>query len=265
MREFGYPLARARRVRARRAAFGGSSVLLCAALALIFVAPDEVRRPGSSVAPTLDVTAAQAMAPVPLPRRPVALPSDRVMTASNDILGGGQAPDVWSTPVQAEPEPQVAEAAEVTETGPLASPELEAAILDEAPAPNMLFEHASLIDRQVDISAPSPAVAVPNGVAAPAPLSMRSLAGKWAAHPAACSSREKRTAYLPLTIDQRGAKAGGASCSFRRTAQDGNRWSVSATCTDAKESWDAHVRLVLAGNKLTWTSERGSQTYTRCR
>jgi hypothetical protein len=65
-------------------------------------------------------------------------------------------------------------------------------------------------------------------------------------------------------LSERGAKAGGASCSFRRTDQQGNRWVVAATCKDGSETWNANVRLVLAGSKLTWSSERGTQTYSRC-
>jgi hypothetical protein len=256
MREFEYPLARAKRVRARRAGFGGYSLLLCAGLAFIFVAPHESRTPGAAPSPGLEVAPAQAMAPPP--RRSVSLPADRVMTASVEILGGQQAADIWSTPFQAE-EPAIP----VVEAP---APEIQAvlAAAEESPAPSILFEHTSLVDQALPIEG-GRAAASPATPSSVPPLSMRSLSGKWAPHPAACSERNKRTAFLPLTIDERGARAGTASCSFRRTDQDGNRWSVNATCTDASETWNAHVRLVLAGSKLTWSSERGTQTYTRCR
>ena len=245
-------------MRARKAAFGGYSLLLCAGLAFIFVAPDESRTPGLSPSTGLEVSPAQAMAPSP--RRPVPLPIDRVMTASVEVLGRFQAPDVWSTPLDLD-EPGVEDTGSVSPGEAAASDTAERA--PESP-PGLLFEQTSLIEQPVAIDrAPAPAARVTVG--APPSLSFRSIAGKWASHPSACSgSAKRRTAHLPLTIDQRGARAGGASCSFRRTAQDGNRWSVAATCTSDSETWDANVRLVLAGNKLTWSSERGAQTYTRC-
>ncbi|NNM70861.1 hypothetical protein [Enterovirga aerilata] len=263
MREFEYPLARARRIRARRAVFGGSSSLLvCAALALIFLTPDEGRRTGSSPSPALEVAPAQAMAPATA-RLP--LPADRVMTIAPAILEGGQAPDIWSTPLKAEPTVETAALSPEMAVPALPQAEEPAAGADTEP-PRLLFEHASLVDQPVAIEGRNPAgLAVLVAASAPAPLTFASVAGRWASHPSACSDRKGRSAYLPLLIDERGAKAGGASCSFRRTAQDGNRWSVTAACADATERWDAHVRLVLAGNRLTWSSERGTQTYTRCR
>ena len=245
-------------MRARKAAFGGYSLLLCAGLAFIFVAPDESRTPGAASSPSLDVSPAQAM--VPSARRPIALPIDRVMTASVDVLGRSQAPDIWSTPLQlGEPE---TEATASVVPGDEPAPDTAERAPDSPPSP--LFELTSLIEQPVATEGARPSSARAT-VAVPATLSFRSVAGKWASNRAACSERgSKRTALLPLTIDQRGARAGGASCSFRRTEQAGNRWSVAATCTSDTESWNANVRLVLAGNKLTWSSERGAQTYTRC-
>jgi len=190
-----------------------------------------------------------------------------MMTAPADILGGQQAPDVWSTPLQVDyaarevaaadaPEPQVV--AEAPARG------IEALIPVAADIPEpVVIEHTSLSERPLPDEEKRVAAASPATSSAAAP-SLRPLAGKWAPHPAACSG-SKNTAFLPLTISERGARAGSSSCSFKRTAQDGNRWVVSATCTDAAVTWKANVRLALAGSKLTWSSERGSQVYTRCR
>jgi hypothetical protein len=38
-----------------------------------------------------------------------------------------------------------------------------------------------------------------------------------------------------------------------------------ATCSDQRSRWTANVRLEIRGDRLTWSSERGSQTYVRCR
>jgi hypothetical protein len=336
MREFEYPLVRAGRVRARRATSGSTALLFCAALTFMFVSPEESRSPGAPPSPKLDVMPAQAMAPAP--RRPVLLPSDRVMTASAEVLGGQIAPDVWSTPLRtgeaeppaAIPEPAVAERAPdpaeptgrsllfepaslaeqtvpmdgadtvagtvaqaavanappavrpAMTTGtvtPRAAPPPEAAAAPAAPAPEpapaptpvTANTPARAVARPVATAALAlptvpPAVPVPAPAAAPPPepVTLRSLAGRWAPDRASCSERNRRGAFLPLTLSERGAKAGGASCSFRRTDQQGNRWVVAATCKDGSETWNANVRLVLAGSKLTWSSERGTQTYSRC-
>ncbi|MDB5558698.1 MAG: hypothetical protein JWQ36_1632 [Enterovirga sp.] len=256
MRSLEYPLARARRVRATRPALGPYSLLLCAALAFIFMGSDDGRRQGSPPTATLEVAPAQAMAPSP--RRVVAVPADRVLAVPAAVSGGTQAPDIWSTPLAAaepeadQPEPAMPEAA---------------GALTEAPAlppPSLLFEQTSLIEQPVAINGAPPRAAAPAAPAPGAPLSLKSLAGRWAPHPAACPGGTKRTAYVPLTLDERGARTGEASCAFRRTEQDGSRWHIAATCTDANESWNANVRLALAGTELTWSSGRGTQTYSRC-
>jgi hypothetical protein len=93
---------------------------------------------------------------------------------------------------------------------------------------------------------------------------IESFVGKWAGHRSACSSKNKKTAYIPLTLSERGAKAGGASCMFHKLARHGRTWNIEAKCRNSVESWDSQVRLVLAGPKLTWSSRRGTETYMRC-
>jgi hypothetical protein len=51
---------------------------------------------------------------------------------------------------------------------------------------------------------------------------------------------------------------------FRKKKQTGTTWNIVAQCSNAKDRWTTKVRLDLAGNRLTWTSARGSQTYVRC-
>lgn len=88
-------------------------------------------------------------------------------------------------------------------------------------------------------------------------------AGLWAAHPSACL---KRTAgnLLPMKISQNGAAAGRATCRFTRVEGNGEGWKVMARCSNNGETWTAAVRITLRGDRLTWSSERGIQTYTRC-
>ena len=135
-----------------------------------------------------------------------------------------------------------------------------------AKVPSLLFEQKSLIEQTLPMGGKGAgalaSLSPPRGAAALP--STRPLEGKWAANAAACSDGKRRTNYLPLTIDARGAKAGAASCSFGTTEQNGNRWAIAAQCQQAGKRWGANVQLILNGRQLTWTSERGSQTYTRC-
>ncbi len=118
-------------------------------------------------------------------------------------------------------------------------------------------------------SLPAPAASLP-GEPAVAPSGTASdrapqprLVGTWAADRSACSRRN--SAYLPMVIDEKGARAGTSSCRFDRTRQAGNRWAIAATCRNGQETWTANVKLVVDGTRLTWSSERGTERYQRCR
>ena len=92
------------------------------------------------------------------------------------------------------------------------------------------------------------------------------VAGLWGPTAGACSKSEaQRLGMLPMRIDERGARAGGVSCSFRETTvTSSNSWAVVAQCRSGRERWTSNVRLALSGSRLTWSSERGSQGYVRC-
>jgi hypothetical protein len=91
-----------------------------------------------------------------------------------------------------------------------------------------------------------------------------SYVGVWAPDVTACSARLNRKGLLLALIDGDGARAGNATCVFRSKKQVGTEWSVVAKCSHARSRWTANVRLAVSGNQLTWSSERGSQTYVRC-
>ena len=88
------------------------------------------------------------------------------------------------------------------------------------------------------------------------------LLGKWQPK-GGCSRPGPRGDCITMVIDERGAKAGPASCRFLDKKQDGNRFAIRAECSSGGETWTSNVRLVVAGSRMTWTSERGSQDYTR--
>jgi len=56
--------------------------------------------------------------------------------------------------------------------------------------------------------------------------------------------------------------AGLATQMSERLTQSG--WNVVANCSNGRERWVANVRLKVQGERLTWSSERGSQAYVRC-
>jgi hypothetical protein len=90
-------------------------------------------------------------------------------------------------------------------------------------------------------------------------------AGVWGPSSAACArSRSARRGFLPAVIRPGNARAGKTLCQFRDRRRDGRTWTVTAACHSAGRHWTSRVRLTVAGSRLTWASERGSATYTRC-
>jgi hypothetical protein len=86
-----------------------------------------------------------------------------------------------------------------------------------------------------------------------------SFIGGWGVDVAQC--RES-----PLTITARRAQAFGATCEFHSTQRESMTvWRLRAACANDSESWNANIRFTLSGSKLTWSSERGTTTYVRCR
>jgi hypothetical protein len=91
-----------------------------------------------------------------------------------------------------------------------------------------------------------------------------SFAGVWAPTADACSPKANSRDLLPAVINQEGAWAGEVSCRFRHIKQSGNVAVTTSTCSDGRKRWTAKVRLAVVGDRLMWSSERGSQTYVRC-
>jgi hypothetical protein len=88
--------------------------------------------------------------------------------------------------------------------------------------------------------------------------------GTWASDPTACSGPKKPNGLLPTVIESSGARAGTASCAFKNKRQAGAVWNVDASCRDGRERWTASVQIMVNKDRLTWTSERGTQSYVRC-
>jgi uncharacterized membrane protein len=88
--------------------------------------------------------------------------------------------------------------------------------------------------------------------------------GIWGADAAACSPQLNQEGLLPAVIDGERAWAGETVCAFEKKKRTVDGWNVVASCSNGRERWTANIRLVVNGNRLTWTSQRGSQSYVRC-
>ena len=91
-----------------------------------------------------------------------------------------------------------------------------------------------------------------------------SFVGVWAPDAGTCSARNLRDGVLPAVITADGAWAGETFCMFTNRKPTETGWNVVAKCSNPRERWTANVRLTVKDNRLTWTSKRGAQAYTRC-
>jgi len=92
----------------------------------------------------------------------------------------------------------------------------------------------------------------------------RAVLGVWAPDAGSCSARDFRDGLLPTVITAEGAWAGETFCLFTKHEPSETGWRVIAKCSSPRERWTSHVRLTVSENRLTWTSKRGTQAYTRC-
>ena len=90
------------------------------------------------------------------------------------------------------------------------------------------------------------------------------VAGVWAPDASACVSTQNRKRLIPAVITADGASAGDTFCAFKRKKPTESGLDVVANCSNAKQRWTARVRLTVNGNRLVWSSERGTQAYLRC-
>ena len=118
-------------------------------------------------------------------------------------------------------------------------------------------------------SAPAPMTAAPMTPAQPAvpaatPRPAADYVGTWGPTAEACAAPSRRHGYLPATITPERARAGDTLCTFRDPHRSGNAWTMAAECGDRDRRWSSQVRLVVEGDRLTWTSAWGTSAYIRC-
>jgi hypothetical protein len=117
---------------------------------------------------------------------------------------------------------------------------------------------------QQELAAADPAAQPHEDHANPDLAKRATIVGVWAPDAGTCSARNFREGLLPAVINTDGAWAGETFCVFKNKIQTETGWRMVAQCSNPRERWTANVRLMLDGNRLTWTSKRGTQAYTRC-
>jgi hypothetical protein len=95
-------------------------------------------------------------------------------------------------------------------------------------------------------------------------LKSATIVGVWSPNVGTCSARDFREGALPAVISTDGAWAGETFCMFSNKKVTDTGWSVVAKCSNPRERWTTNVRLTVKDNRLTWTSRRGTQAYSRC-
>jgi hypothetical protein len=109
------------------------------------------------------------------------------------------------------------------------------------------------------VIAPSPRADPPSRVI----RAEHTFVGGWADEISECQKGQDQGA--PLVISSQAAKTAGGECMFRSvTREAASRWHIVAQCASEGDSWNANIDLTLAGPNLTWSSERGTETYVRC-
>jgi hypothetical protein len=120
-----------------------------------------------------------------------------------------------------------------------------------------------LIKSPLNVQTPAPALK-PAQLTTDGDEGVASFVGVWAPDAGTCSARNLRDGVLPAVISTDGAWAGETFCMFTNKKQTEAGWNVVAMCSNPRERWTANVRLAVKDNRLTWTSKRGAQAYTRC-
>ena len=216
-----------------------------------------------------------------------------IFTATADAveLTAGSQADGPTPKVEANPVPHLAATADAVELTAgaklMACAEVEAALSTsgrrsrcfeltarsqaDGPVPEVEAKPVPHLASANFVGAASSAASSPTPPAANAPIQVARVggqikptyAGMWGADQSACSTRNRKR-LLPTMIDTDGARAGETFCRFKKKQETQSGWNVVANCSNGRERWVANVRLKVQGERLTWSSERGSQAYVRC-
>lgn len=131
-------------------------------------------------------------------------------------------------------------------------------------APQQAVETVEAAPQQQELAAATPVPHPPADHADPESVKKAAIVGVWTPDEGTCSARTLRAGVLPAVISAEGAWAGETFCAFKDKKETETGLRVVAKCSNPRERWTANVHLTVNDNRLTWTSKRGTQTYTRC-
>jgi hypothetical protein len=103
---------------------------------------------------------------------------------------------------------------------------------------------------------PAEMARAPQQAAVPVP---EAFVGNWASDAAEC-----RASSAGIHVGPGGAEGYGGACSFGSVQREGSAWRVRAACSASGTTWNANIRLAVSGDRLRWSSERGTAVYVRC-
>jgi len=170
-------------------------------------------------------------------------------------------------------------AAYLTEDLPFRAQRPEASPAETAAGPRALPSRLAMFDqaeagsqRSTGETAAPTAVPAIRQAARPVPpsplprpvLTAPDYVGLWGPTPAACGHPSRRRGYIPATIMPDQARAGRTLCTFHEMHRSGGGWVTEAECSDRGRHWSSQVRLTVDADHLTWSSSRGTVSYTRC-
>lgn len=89
---------------------------------------------------------------------------------------------------------------------------------------------------------------------------VEAFVGTWASDAAEC----RPALGAGVRISRRRAEGYGGVCSFGSVQREGSAWRVKAVCAGSGTTWNANINLAVSGDRLRWSSERGTTVYVRC-
>ena len=239
------------------------------------VSAQEGAPPAEVAAPAATPVPESSAAPQPAPE-PVAIapaepkPIEPATAASTAPAPEPPSPSAPIATAPAEPKPAGPSTAASTAAPPPAATSAPAetapaAVAAEPASPAPTPESPVLGQSETARSDPAPPDVETASAADPKPeppAAREKFVGTW--WPDACPSQAERRTAVPMILGEDRARAGTASCTFLKKTPGGAGWSIVARCSDGAKTWTANIRLALAGRRLSWASERGTQTYLRC-
>ena len=89
------------------------------------------------------------------------------------------------------------------------------------------------------------------------------FSGTWAGNHDSCNQRSKKNSFL-VRITSEKAISDYTSCKFLSMNESNNAFLLTAHCSTGADEWDANISLSRSGNKMTWSSERGTDIFIQC-